>query len=136
MTGFDRPGVGKPDRAGLAWYNQDFPLHEEHAEVPEPQSKSIPEVSSELWSLTKTYAKQQTVDPLKGVGRYLAFGGAGALLIGFGVVLLMLAALRALQTQTGTTFTGSWSWLPYVIVLVVAAVLVALAVSRITKTER
>jgi uncharacterized membrane protein YidH (DUF202 family) len=104
--------------------------------VPEPQSKSIPEVSSELWSLTKTYAKQETVDPLKGVGRYLAFGGAGALLIGFGVVLLMLAALRALQTQTGTTFSGSWSWLPYVIVLVVAAVLVALAVSRITKTER
>jgi hypothetical protein len=52
------------------------------------------------------------------------------------VVLLMLAALRAMQTQTGTTFTGSWSWLPYVIVLVVAAALVGLAVSRITKTER
>ena len=104
--------------------------------MPEPQPKSIPEVSSELWALTKTYAKQETVDPLKGVGRYLAFGAAGALLIGFGVVLLMLAALRALQTQTGTTFTGSWSWLPYVIVLVVAAALVGLAVSRITKTER
>lgn len=104
--------------------------------MPEPQPKSIPEVSSELWALTKTYAKQETVDPLKGVGRYLAFGGAGALLIGFGVVLLMLAALRAMQTQTGTTFTGSWSWLPYVIVLVVAAALVGLAVSRITKTER
>ena len=104
--------------------------------MPEPEPKSIPEVSSELWALTKTYAKQETVDPLKGVGRYLAFGAAGALLIGFGVVLLMLAALRALQTQTGTTFTGSWSWLPYVIVLVVAAALVGLAVSRITKTER
>jgi Putative Actinobacterial Holin-X, holin superfamily III len=124
------------DQARLAWYNQDFPPTRSSAEVPEPQSKSIPEVSSELWSLTKTYAKQETVDPLKGVGRYLAFGAAGALLIGFGVVLLMLAALRALQTQTGTTFTGSWSWLPYVIVLVVAAALVALAVTRITKTER
>jgi uncharacterized membrane protein YidH (DUF202 family) len=104
--------------------------------VPEPQSKSIPEVSNELWALTKTYAKQETVDPLKGVGRYLAFGAIGAVLIGMGVVLLMLAGLRALQTETGTALTGNWSWLPYVIVLVVAAALVLLAVSRITTTER
>jgi hypothetical protein len=104
--------------------------------VPEPQSKSIPEVASELWALTKDYARQETVDPLKGVGRYLAFGGAGAVLIGFGVVLLMLAGLRALQTETGTALTGSWSWLPYVIVLVVAAGLAALAATRITKTKR
>ena len=104
--------------------------------MPEPQSKSIPEHSSELWALTKDYAKQETVDPLKGVGRYLAFGAAGATLIGFGVVLLMLAGLRALQTETGSTFTGNWSWLPYVIVLVVAVGMAALAVSRITKTKR
>jgi hypothetical protein len=104
--------------------------------VPEPQSKSIPEVATELWALTKDYARQETVDPLKGVGRYLAFGGAGAVLIAFGVVLLMLAGLRALQTETGTALTGSWSWLPYVIVLVVAAGLAALAATRITKTKR
>jgi hypothetical protein len=50
-------------------------------------------------------------------------------------VLLMLSALRALQTQTGSTFHGSLSWLPYIIVLVVAAGLAALAVTRITKTK-
>ena len=72
------------------------------------------------------YAKQETIDPLKGVGRYLTFGVPGALLIGFGMVLLMLSGLRALQTQTGSTFHGSLSWLPYIIVLVVAAGLVAL----------
>ena len=104
--------------------------------MPEPQSKSIPEVATELWALTKDYARQETVDPLKGVGRYLAFGGAGAVLIGFGVVLLMLAALRALQTQTGNTLDGNLSWLPYLIVLVVAAGLAALAATRITKTKR
>jgi hypothetical protein len=103
--------------------------------VPEPQAKSIPEVSSELWALTKRYAQQETVDPLKGVGRYLGFGAAGALLVAIGVILLMLAGLRALQTETGTTFTGSWSWAPYAIVLVVAAGLVALAVSRISKKQ-
>jgi uncharacterized membrane protein YidH (DUF202 family) len=104
--------------------------------VSEPQTKSIPEVSSELWELTKDYARQETVDPLKGIGRYLAFGAAGAVLIGFGVVLLMLAALRALQTQTGNALDGNLSWLPYAIVLVVAVGLAALAASRITKAKR
>jgi hypothetical protein len=109
---------------------------EEQAEVPEPQSKSIPEITSDLWALTRDYAKQETIDPLKGVGRYLTFGVPGTLLIGFGVVLLLLSALRALQTQTGSTFHGSLSWLPYFIVLAVAAGLVALAVVRITKAKR
>ncbi|MGH9227777.1 MAG: hypothetical protein ACRD07_03430 [Acidimicrobiales bacterium] len=113
-----------------------IPSDEEQAEMPEPQSKSIPEISSELWALTKDYAKQETIDPLKGVGRYLTFGVPGAVLIGFGVVLLMLAGLRALQTQTGSTFHGSLSWLPYIVVLVAAAGLAALAVTRITKTKR
>jgi hypothetical protein len=113
-----------------------IPSDEEQAEVPEPQAKSIPEVSSELWELVKDYAKQETIDPLKGVGRYLTFGVPGAVLIGFGVVLLMLAGLRALQTQTGSTFHGSLSWLPYIIVLVVAAGLAALAATRISKTKR
>ncbi|HET6832322.1 MAG TPA: hypothetical protein VFH30_00540 [Acidimicrobiales bacterium] len=113
-----------------------IPSDEEQAEVPEPQPKSIPEVTSELWVLTKDYAKQETIDPLKGVGRYLTFGVPGAVLIGFGVVLLMLSGLRALQTQTGSTFQGSLSWLPYIIVLVVAAGLAALAVARITNTKR
>jgi hypothetical protein len=113
-----------------------IPSDQEQARVPEPQSKSIAEVSSELWALTKDYAKQETIDPLKGVGRYLTFGVPGVVLIGFGTVLLMLSALRALQTQTGSTFHGSLSWLPYIIVLVVAVGFVALAVARITKTKR
>ena len=101
--------------------------------MPETQSKSVPEIASELFELTKSYARQETVDPLKGVGRYLAFGMAGALALGIGVILLMLAGLRALQTETGSTFTGNWSWLPYLIVLTGGAALIALALSRITR---
>jgi hypothetical protein len=101
--------------------------------VPESQPKSLPEVATELWALTKDYARQETVEPLKGVGRYLGYGAAGAVLGGFGVVLLMLAGLRALQTETGTALTGSWSWAPYFVVLAVAGLLVAWAVSRISK---
>lgn len=95
------------------------------------EAKPIGEVVSELVDLTKAYAKQETVDPLKGVGRYLGYGAAGAVLLGVGVILLMLAALRALQAETGTTFTGNWSWAPYLIVLVAAVVVIGLALSRI-----
>ena len=101
--------------------------------MPEPESKSMPEIATELWGLTKDYARQETVEPLKGVGRYLGYGAAGALLLGIGVILLILAGLRALQTETGDALDGSLSWLPYLIVLVVASALVAWAVSRISK---
>jgi amino acid transporter len=97
------------------------------------QTKTIPEVASELWELTTTYAKEQTVDPLKGLGRFLAAGLAGAVLLGTGVILLALSALRALQTQTGDAFDGNWSWAPYLIVLVGAAFVMALAISRISR---
>jgi hypothetical protein len=103
----------------------------------EPKSvpKSMPEVATELWGLTKDYARQETIDPIKGVGRYLGYGAAGALLLSIGVILLMLAGLRALQTETGDWLDGSLSWLPYLIVLAVAALLVAWAVSRISKQK-
>jgi hypothetical protein len=101
--------------------------------VPETDAKPIGEVVSELVDLTKAYAKQETVDPLKGLGRYLAYGLAGSLLLGIGVILLVLAGLRALQTETGTTFTGNWSWAPYVIVLVVVLAVIGLALTRVTK---
>jgi hypothetical protein len=101
--------------------------------VPEPESKSIPEVATELWGLTKDYARQETVEPLKGVGRYLGYGAIGALLVAIGVLLLMLSGLRALQTETGDALDGTLSWLPYLIVLVVASALVGWAVTRISK---
>lgn len=101
--------------------------------MPEPEPKSMSEIATELWALTKDYARQETVDPIKGVGRYLGYGAAGALLGGVGVILLMLAGLRALQTETGDALDGNLSWLPYLIVLVVAAALVAWAVTRISK---
>jgi hypothetical protein len=98
-----------------------------------PENKSVPQIVSELWGLTKDYARQETVEPLKGVGRYLAYGLAGVVVGSIGVIMLLLAMLRALQTETGTTFTGSWSWAPYVLVLLAAGVLGAIAASRIGK---
>jgi hypothetical protein len=78
----------------------------------------------ELKELVVAYTKQETVEPIKGMGRYAAFGIGGALLLGIGFVFLAMGALRALQTETGTTFHGNWSWVPYAIV-VAAGFLVA-----------
>ena len=103
--------------------------------MPETESKPIPEVATELWALTKDYARQETVEPIKGVGRYVGYGAGGALLAGIGVILLMLAGLRALQTETGDTLDGNLSWVPYFIVLVVASLLVLWAVTRISKKK-
>ena len=99
------------------------------------ESKSVPEIASELWDLTKTYAKQQTIDPLRAVPRFLGLGMAGAVCWGIGLVLVLLALLRFLQTETGTSFTGNLSWIPYLITLVVGVLLIILGVSRISKRK-
>ncbi|MGH9209266.1 MAG: hypothetical protein ACRD2C_01145 [Acidimicrobiales bacterium] len=100
---------------------------------PESGDKSVPQVVNELWSLTKDYARQETIDPLKGVGRYIAYGFSGAVLGGVGIILLLLSLLRALQDHTGSRFHGNWSWAPYGIVLVVGLLLAVVAASRIKK---
>jgi hypothetical protein len=84
-----------------------------------PEGKPLPQVASELWELVVGYFKQETLDPLKQLGRFVAFGIIGAFLLGCGVILLSVSGLRALQTETGDTFEGDWSWVPYLIVMAV-----------------
>jgi hypothetical protein len=98
-------------------------------------AKSIPQVATELWELSVAYAKQETIDPLKGLGRFLGYGIGGAILFGLGSVLLLLAGLRALQTETDTTFTGNLSFIPYLIVVAGALLLVGLVVWRVVKRK-
>lgn len=97
--------------------------------------KSIPQVATELWELATSYAKQETIDPLKGLGRFLGYGIGGAIALGVGVVLLLLSGLRALQTETSTTFTGNLTWVPYLIAVAVGIVLIGLAVLRVSKRK-
>ena len=88
---------------------------------------------ADFFELVKAYAKQETVEPLRGAGRWAGFGIAGSFLLVLGGISLILAMLRVLQTETGTTFTGNLSWIPYVAALAVALVVIALLVWRITK---
>jgi hypothetical protein len=105
--------------------------------MPESGSdKSLPTLATELWDLVRAYAKQETVEPLKGLGRSVGFGVAGAFCLGIGVVLLVVGVLRVLQTETGEAFDGNWSWVPYLIVLVLCGVVVGLALKGTSKRKR
>jgi hypothetical protein len=100
----------------------------------EPSSeKSVPALAAELWDLVRAYAKQETVEPMKGLGRYAAFGIAGSVVLSVGLVLLLLGGLRALQTETGTTFTGNWSWAPYLLALAGTGLVLALVARGMRK---
>jgi hypothetical protein len=95
--------------------------------------KSLPTLASELWDLVRAYAKQETVEPLKGILRFVGFGVAGGVSLSIGLLLLALGGLRGLQTLD--TFDGNLSWAPYGIVVAVAMLLVALLLSRTGKRK-
>lgn len=81
--------------------------------------------------LTIDYVKQETLEPLKGLGRFLAAGIGGSFALCIGVVFLLVGVLRLLQTETGSTFTGHLSWIPYLIVVGISFALIGLAGWRI-----
>ncbi len=101
-----------------------------------PNDKSMPTLAGELYDLVRAYAKQETIEPIKGLGRYAAFGVAGSFMVGLGVVLLGIGLLRALQTETGDTFDGGWSWAPYLLTLVACGAVAGVAFVTGTRRRR
>jgi hypothetical protein len=87
----------------------------------------------ELFEYVKTYARQETLGPLRGAGRWLAVGTAAAVVLGLGLMLMMLGLLRLLQTEWERSAMGRLSWLSYLIVFVVVVALLLLTVTRIGK---
>lgn len=86
----------------------------------------------DIVDLVKDYAKQETLGPLKGAGRWLALGSAGATFIGLGLVVVLLGILRLLQTELHA-FDGGFSWVPYVIVLALCLGMTWVALTRVKK---
>ena len=84
----------------------------------------------ETIQLAVGYLKQETVGPLKNLGRFLAFGIIGAMAIGFGLVMLCLAVLRCLQrlTDPGDMWSGNLTWIPYLLTFLFAVLLIAVIV--------
>jgi hypothetical protein len=86
----------------------------------------------DAFQLTLDYLKQETLVPLKGLGRFLIAGLIGSFLIAIGILLGLVGVLRLLQEETGSALTGDWSWVPYLAVSVLGLAVVGLAVWRIT----
>ncbi len=84
----------------------------------------------EIRTIAVRYIKEETLQPVKDMGRFAAFGAAGSLFVGFGTVLMLLGALRYLQWQF-PVLDGSLSWIPYLIIVLLAALVVAVTAWRI-----
>ena len=93
----------------------------------------IRQSGTDALQLVIDYIKQETLTPLKGLGRYLVFGILGSIALCAGLVLLLVAFLRALQEQTGGFFSGTLSWAPYVIVAGAAILVMTFAAWRIVR---
>lgn len=101
-----------------------------------PAARSDSGQISQVIDLVKDYARQETLGPIKGAGRWLAAGAAGAVLIGTGCVLLVLGALRMVQNEFGKSFRGSWtSLLPYLFAFVASLAVMGIAAWRISKKK-
>jgi len=100
---------------------------------PRPASRRRDSASvGEVIDLVKDYARQETLGPLAGAGRWLTLGALGSTFLGLGLVFALVGVLRLLQTET-SAFAGAWSWVPYLIVLVLAVATAGLALSRVKK---
>ncbi len=81
------------------------------------------------------YVKQETLTPLRGLGRFMLFGVAGSVALSIGLVILSVGFLRLLQGETGSTFTGNLSWIPYLICAVAVVLVAAVAVKAVSKGQ-
>jgi len=91
-----------------------------------PKAKNPSGDARELVDLVIAYAKQETLEPLKGLGKNAALGLGGAVCLGIGGVFCSLGALRAMQTQTDFFERHNLSWLPYFITVAILVVLSAI----------
>jgi hypothetical protein len=92
--------------------------------------------ASEFKDLLLAYVRQETLDPLKALGRFLAWGAIGAVLLSVGALFVALGIVRAVQTEAGVHLSGDWSWVPYFGGVLFALIVVGLAATRISKVPR
>jgi hypothetical protein len=100
------------------------------------KDESVKDLGTDLARLVVAYAKQETIDPLKSLGRYVVWGLIGAVLLSVGGVLVALAVVRGLQGELRGHLGGDLTWVPYVGGLLFAAAVAALAAARIGKVPR
>lgn len=104
-------------------------------DTPQRRSNKTEDASiGEVIDFVKSYAKQETLGPLSGAGRWLGFGVAAALSLGLGILFLLVGLLRVLQAEWDRSATGSLSWLAYLVTFIVTVLLLVLTILRIKKS--
>jgi hypothetical protein len=98
-----------------------------------PQApKSFQQVLQELWELLKAYAVQETVGPLKDLGRQIGLGLAGALAFSLGYFLIVLGILRWLQFHgPGALQSSNWNFLTYLLACVLLGGGIFIAIRKV-----
>ncbi len=91
------------------------------------RGQTLAEEAEEIKDVALRYVREETVDPIKALGRYTAFGCTGSFLVGLGGLLVAVGLLRLLQEL----FHGTTSWIPYLIVTIGGAAIVGLTVRKI-----
>ena len=79
------------------------------------------------------YVKQETLEPLRGIGRWIVVGTIASSMISIGLVMTLLGALRLSRDLTDSAFDGMWSFAPYLIVFVLGLVCIGATLTRVKK---
>lgn len=90
---------------------------------------------SDVVDSVKAYALQETVGPVRGAARWLAFGTLASLFLGLAVVLLGLGTLRLSQDLGGSVLDGAWSFVHYLVATFAVSVAVVVALSRVSRSS-
>lgn len=84
----------------------------------------------EMVATLRAYAVQETIGPLRGLGRYIAYGLAGAAFVSVALLLGAMGVLRLVQAEAAV-FADDWSFVPYLIAAVAMLLVLAVLLGRV-----
>jgi len=90
---------------------------------------------ADAYDAAKSYARQETIEPIKGAVRWVAVGTLASVSLGISCVFFAIGILRLSQHMGGEVLDGSWSFVHYFITLVLVSGLVVLIFSRISQRD-
>ena len=91
-----------------------------------PKAKNPTGDARELVDLVIAYAKQETLEPLKGLRKNALLSLGGAVFLGIGGLFCSIGALRAMQSETDFFERHNLTYLPYFFTVIILVVLSAI----------
>jgi hypothetical protein len=91
------------------------------------------EESSDVVETVIAYAKQETLEPLRGAGRWVAIGTVASLSVSIGLAFVLVGVLRLISAISGDAFQSGWSFVPYLIVFLLGLMSVMVTLTRVKK---